>query len=85
MSWLASANIDLRRGITPRVAVFWVVAEVVGGIVGVFTAHNMFDGRLIGLSTTGRNGVGQWVGEFVATCDLVGTILGCLMAWSGVR
>ena len=29
-------------------------------------------------STTTRSGLGQWVGEFVATFGLVGTILGCL-------
>ena len=38
----------------------------------------MFDNPLIDPSTTIRTGLGQWVGEFVATFGLVGTILGCL-------
>ena len=40
----------------------------------------MFDNPLIDPSTTSRTGVGQWVGEFVATFGLVGTILCCLKA-----
>ena len=31
-------------------------------------------------STTARNGLGQWTGEFVATFGLIGTILACLRA-----
>ena len=38
----------------------------------------MFDNLPIDPSTTVRTGIGQWVGEFVATFGLVGTILGCL-------
>ncbi|MEX0282349.1 MAG: aquaporin [Arenibacterium sp.] len=68
----------LRREISPRHSVFYVVAQVVGGIVGVFVAHLMFDNPLIDPSTTTRTGFGQWTGEFVATFGLVGTILGCL-------
>ena len=70
----------LRREITPSAAALYVVAQVVGGIVGVLTAHVMFDNPLIDPSTTSRTGVGQWVGEFVATFGLVGTILCCLKA-----
>ncbi len=40
----------------------------------------MFDNPLFDPSTTVRTGIGQWVGEFVATFGLVGTILGCLKA-----
>ena len=68
----------LRREISPRDSVFYVAAQVVGGIVGVFVAHLMFDNPLIDPSTTTRTGFGQWTGEFVATFGLVGTILGCL-------
>ena len=53
---------------------------MIGGIAGVFAAHIMFDNPLIDPSTTVRPGLGQWVGEFVATFGLVGTILACLKA-----
>lgn len=70
----------LRREISPRDAGLYVVAQVIGGIAGVFAAHVMFDNALIDPSTTVRTGTGQWVGEFVATFGLVGTILACLKA-----
>lgn len=70
----------LRREIAPRVAGLFVLAQIFGGIIGVFAAHFMFDHLLIDPSTTSRTGVGQWAGEFVATFGLVGTILTCLRA-----
>lgn len=57
-----------------------MLAQVIGGIAGVFAAHIMFDNPLIDPSTTNRTGIGQWAGEFVATFGLVGTILACLKA-----
>ncbi len=70
----------LRREIAPPDAALFVGAQVFGGIVGVLAAHVMFDNPLIDPSTTARTGLGQWVGEFVATFGLVGTILACLRA-----
>ncbi|MFY0615030.1 MAG: aquaporin family protein [Hyphomicrobiaceae bacterium] len=70
----------LRKEIEPKEAGLYVVAQIIGGIVGVFAAHVMFDNPLIDPSTTSRTGIGQWVGEFVATFGLVGTILACLKA-----
>lgn len=70
----------LRREIAPRIAVFYVLAQIFGGIMGVLAAHVMFDHPLIDPSTTARGGVGQWAGEFVATFGLVGTILACIKA-----
>lgn len=70
----------LRREIAAKEASLYVLAQVFGGIVGVLIAHIMFDHTLIDPSTTVRTGTGQWVGEFVATFGLVGTILACLWA-----
>ena len=70
----------LRKEITARDAGLYVVAQIIGGIIGVFAAHVMFDVPLINPSTTIRTGLGQWVGEFIATFGLVGTILACLKA-----
>jgi glycerol uptake facilitator-like aquaporin len=70
----------IRREIPARDSVLYVLTQVVGGICGVLVAHVMFDNPLLDPSTTVRTGIGQWVGEFVATFGLVGTILGCLKA-----
>ncbi len=68
----------IRREIGPGASVQYVAAQVFGGILGVFAAHIMFDNPIFDPSTTARTGIGQWVGEFVATFGLVATILGCL-------
>lgn len=70
----------LRKEIGPGAAGLYVLAQIFGGIVGVFAAHIMFDNPLIDPSSTVRTGLGQWMGEFVATFGLVGTILACLKA-----
>jgi glycerol uptake facilitator-like aquaporin len=70
----------IRREIEKCDAGLYVIAQVFGGIVGVLAAHVMFEHPLIDPSTTIRSGIGQWVGEFVATFGLVGTILACIKA-----
>ncbi|NEQ50125.1 MAG: aquaporin family protein [Leptolyngbya sp. SIO3F4] len=70
----------LRREISVRESLLFVMAQVIGGIAGVFVAHIMFGNPLIDFSATMRTGLGQWVGEFVATFGLIGTILGCVKA-----
>ncbi|MEO0987266.1 MAG: MIP/aquaporin family protein [Cyanobacteria bacterium J06639_14] len=72
----------LRKEIAARESLLFAIAQVIGGIAGVFVAHIMFDNPLIDPSTTVRTGLGQWVGEFVATFGLIGTILGCIKARS---
>ena len=71
-------SFSLRREISPADSALYVVTQIVGGISGVLVAHIMFDNPIFDPSTTVRTGLGQWVGEFVATFGLVGTILGCL-------
>ncbi|MCP3969931.1 MAG: aquaporin family protein [Rhodobacteraceae bacterium] len=70
----------LRKEIALGAAALFVLAQIFGGIAGVFAAHVMFDNPIFDPSTTNRTGVGQWAGEFVATFGLVGTILACLKA-----
>ena len=52
--------------------------QVVGGIVGVWAAHLMFELPLWQFSATSRTGSGQWLAEAVATFGLVLTIFGCV-------
>lgn len=68
----------IRKEIEAQLAVFYVLTQICGAITGVLVAHVMFDHTLIDPSTKIRSGIGQWVGEFVATFGLVGTILCCL-------
>jgi glycerol uptake facilitator-like aquaporin len=70
----------IRKDISVKDSALYFIAQIFGGISGVLVAHIMFDNPLIDPSTTVRTGLGQWVGEFVATFGLIGTILGCLKA-----
>src|SRR5262249_29761354 len=45
----------------------YVVAQVLGGLVGVWIAHLMFELPVWQFSITGRTGPGQWVAEAGAT------------------
>lgn len=56
----------------------YVVAQVVGGVLGVLLAHAMFDLSLLQVSTKVRSSPGQWIAEAVATFGLLVTILGAL-------
>jgi glycerol uptake facilitator-like aquaporin len=65
------------RGHVPVVtAVAYVVAQIAGGILGVWLAHLMFDLPVLQLSGKFRGGAGQMISEAVATFGLVLTILG---------
>lgn len=66
----------IRKEISARDSVLFVVMQIIGGITGVLIAHMMFDLALIDPSTHDRTGVSQWISEFVATFGLVATILG---------
>lgn len=67
------------RGLLPtREIPVYIVAQVVGGIIGTLIAHVMFGEALYSWSTIARTGPPQWVGEAVATFGLLATIFGCL-------
>lgn len=65
----------LRREIAGGLALAYGAAQLGGGILGVWTAHLMFDLPILQWSATARTGMGQWAGEAVATFGLVLTIL----------
>jgi glycerol uptake facilitator-like aquaporin len=68
----------LRAALPWQDATYYVVAQVVGGIIGVWAAHLMFELPVWQFSVTSRNGSGQWIAEAVATFGLVLTIFGCV-------
>jgi glycerol uptake facilitator-like aquaporin len=55
----------------------YVLAQVLGAVLGVWTAHVMFGERLFMLSAHARSGPAQLVSEFVATFGLMSVIWGC--------
>lgn len=53
----------------------YVVAQLIGAVLGAWLAHAMFDLTIIQLSTKLRTGTGQWLAELVATTGLILVIL----------
>jgi len=66
----------LKRELTPREGLSYVVAQIAGGIVGTIFAHAMFALPLVDASLKMRTGGAQWLAEGVAAFGLVATILG---------
>lgn len=75
---VVSAAFAIRRDLAWPDAALYVAAQLAGGLLGVCTAHLMFDLTPLQLSQTVRTGPGQWLSEAVATFGLLLTIFGCL-------
>jgi len=65
----------LKRELTPRDALFYILAQIAGGIAGTMMAHAMFALPLLDASLKMRSGGAQWFAEGVAAFGLVATIL----------
>jgi glycerol uptake facilitator-like aquaporin len=59
-------------------AAIFVAVQTIAAIAGVWLAHLMFGLPLIQSSVHARTGLGQWVGEFVATFGLIALILSAI-------
>ena len=53
----------------------YTLAQIIGGCLGTWVAHLMFDLAVLQLSTTARTGLAQWIAEFVAAFGLLATII----------
>jgi glycerol uptake facilitator-like aquaporin len=53
----------------------YVVAQLLGAMLGAWLAHAMFDMAILQFSTKARTGLGQWIAEAVATFGLLLVIL----------
>lgn len=73
-----SAAFAVRGAIGRQAVVLYVVAQVLGGVAGVWVAHLMFELPLLQLAGKTRFGPAQWLSEFVATFGLLLTIFGCV-------
>lgn len=71
----------LRDDITTRRALAYSGVQVLGGVIGVWISHAMFDLPILQTSTTmHRTGLSQWWAEGVATFGLLFVIFGGLRA-----
>ncbi|MGB4107818.1 MAG: MIP/aquaporin family protein [Alphaproteobacteria bacterium] len=75
---VVSLSFALQRKLPWKEFLFYLAAQIVGGIAGTILAHVMFDLPLLMESTHTRTGTGVWAGEIVASFGLLATILGCL-------
>ena len=65
----------LRKEVSPRDCVLYVMAQIAGACLGTIVAHGMFELPLVELGIKTRTGAAQWFAEFVATFGLLFTIL----------
>ena len=72
VSLVAALNSEL----TWRDLVFYTLVQLVFGILGAWATHAMFDLPTLQLSVKVRTGLGQGLGEGIATFGLILTILG---------
>jgi glycerol uptake facilitator-like aquaporin len=56
----------------------YIAVQIIGGILGVWAVHLMFDQPIIQASTTLRTGTAQWSSEIIATFGLLFVIFGGL-------
>jgi glycerol uptake facilitator-like aquaporin len=68
----------LRREISLGLALAYILAQVVGGVLGVYAAHAMFAEPIMQVSAKLRSGPAQAFSEFIATFGLMATILGAV-------
>ena len=69
---------DASQGGLPwRAVPGYVLSQLTGAVVGVWTAHGMFGERLFMVSLHSRSGAAQMLSEFVATFGLLSVIWGC--------
>jgi hypothetical protein len=54
----------------------YAVAQLAGGVAGVWLAHAMFGLAIVQVSAHARDGAGQWISEVVATAGLLLTVEG---------
>ncbi len=65
----------LQRGLSWKLCVAYVAAQMAGAFAGVASAHLMFELPIVQFSLKQRSGAAQFVAEFIATFGLIATIL----------
>jgi glycerol uptake facilitator-like aquaporin len=70
-----SAVMTLRGELSKAALGPYVLAQLIGAMLGAWLAHAMFDMTILQFSTHVRSGVGQWIAEAVATAGLLLVVL----------
>jgi glycerol uptake facilitator-like aquaporin len=78
MNPAVSLAMAMRGALSWRDLAPYIAAQSTGALLGVLTAHAMFELPLLQASTTVRTGAAQWFAEAVATMGLLLTIFGCV-------
>ncbi|MGA7326190.1 MAG: aquaporin [Rhodomicrobium sp.] len=68
----------MRREIAANIAFAYIAAQILGALIGMLSAHIMFDVSLFQISEKVRTGTAQWFSEGVATFGLLLAIFGTL-------
>lgn len=68
----------LRKEISGKESLLYILVQVIGGLIGVWAAHFMFELEIFQTSQKMRTGPSQWFAEAVATFGLLATIFGVL-------
>jgi glycerol uptake facilitator-like aquaporin len=68
----------LRREIGCGLAAVYVLAQILGAVLGAWVAHAMFAQPILQISTKLRDGPAQAFSEFVATFGLIAAVLGSI-------
>lgn len=63
-----------KREISSPLAIIYVFSQILGGIIGVWLTHAMFDLPIIQTSRHVRTGSAQWLSESIATSILLTTV-----------
>lgn len=63
-----------------REAGLFILAQIIGGLIGMMAAHFMFELELVQFSEKARTGEAQWGAEVIATLGLLLTIFGTIKA-----
>lgn len=72
---VVTAALALRGDVSKVLIVPYVIAQILGAILGVFAAHAMFDLPLLQVGAKMRTGFPQWWSEVLATFGLVLLVL----------
>lgn len=66
-----------QRNLPARMALPYIVVQMVGAFAGAAAAHLMFGEPVFAASAHVRTGLAQWWSEFIATFGLLAVIIGC--------
>lgn len=72
---VVSVVLALRKELPHKQLLGYVIAQLIGAVLGAWAAHAMFDLEILQWSTKVRTGPAQWFAEVIATCGLIFVIL----------